>query len=854
MPRRPFLTARRCSAFTRIALGLALGAASTRAIAQVELGSALRSLERQGTHTLPRAVLGESGSRVAILAEYPADSGVSELLVGGRYRPLWLAANEIAPFAGDHPNVKLHWAPPRHVLVDEAEKWIGGTAFRNETGLTGQGVVIGIIDTGLDVGHADLRTADGKSRVRYLLDFSRNAAGHQRELEAEYGCTDDTDCAIFSNDDLDELLSDGASGDVPTDTFGHGTHVASLAAGNGLASKTPRYIGVAPEATIFGARVSRAGDGAIQDADIIQATRFVFEQAERLGMPAVVNLSLGNDFGTHDGSSPLEQALASFVGPEHPGHAIVVAAGNSGGLYSGIGEGQPEPFGIHTEVHVPRESPVEVPLMTPTEALGARRGGTIYVWLGFRAGDDVSLGVDHDGQRWIPDVTPGQSTTFSAPGYDGTVFNGPSDGQSIKVGLHDAVLVIDGDFTPGTVFTLRLTGHGTVNLWVQASGGASPDLGVGVLLPRGEKQGTINIPASHPDLIAVGATVNRNHWRDSKGKSFLVGSDDGSQDLLGLDGTATFSAAGPNALGVMKPDIVAPGMYVVGALSSAADPRSNGGTGVFASQGRCGTPDYECFVIDDHVHAVTSGTSMSSPLVAGAIALLLQRRPELTQGQLRALLQAGARQPSGAILAEQQAGPGELDLRGTLAALIAEDSPIDRAPSRKSRIVLAASFAHPDASQPLRGLLELRDGEDQIADGFDERRLALTVRGGALSKPATRVGPGLYGFEVTAPPDSGGEQLRLSLAFDGQVLTARDVPIGVDRWVAEGTAVPHGGCQLTAPQRAHGWLATALLVLFGWHRRRRASATSRPGKRCKHSARTGEYRDRTDRKGRPRPD
>jgi subtilisin family serine protease len=822
MPAPSLFNLRRVSA---AALAAALVVTSVPASAQLELGSALRSLERHGTHTLPRALLGKSGSRVAVLAEYPAESGVSELLVGGRYRPLWLAPSEIAPFASEHPDVLLHWAPPRHVLVDEAEKWIGGTTFRNETGLTGLGVVIGIVDTGLDVSHPDLQTADGKSRVRYLLDFSREAAGRQSGLEEEYGCTGDADCAIYSNEDLDDILSNGTTGDEPTDTFGHGTHVASLAAGNGLASKTPRYIGVAPEATIFGARVSRAGDGAIHDADILQATRFIFEQAERLGMPAVVNLSLGSDFGTHDGTSPLEQGLASFVGPEHPGRAIVVAAGNSGTLYAGIGLGQPEPFGIHTEVHVPRESPVEVPLMTPTEALGARRGATVYVWLGFRAGDDLSLAVDHDGETWIPDIAPGESTTFSAPGYEGTIFNGPTDG-SIKVGPHNAVLVLDGDFTPGTVFTLRLSGHGTVNLWVQASGGASPDSSVGVLLPRGEKQGTINIPASHPDLIAVGATVNRNHWRDVKGKAFLVGEDDGSQELLALDGTATFSAAGPNALGVMKPDIVAPGMYVVGAMSHTADPRANGGTGVFASQGRCGTPDYECFVIDDRQHAVTSGTSMSSPLVAGAIALLLQRRPELTQAQLRALLQAGARQPSGTILAEQQTGPGELDLRGTLAALIAEDSPFERLPSSASRIVLAASFAHPDASQPLQGLLELRDPKDQVADGFDERRLLLAAEGGKLSKPATRVAPGLYGFEVTAPEGSGGGKLRLSLSFDGQVLTTRQVPIGTDRWLAEGTPVPHGGCQLASRTSHTGWLIAPLLLLAGWKRRRSARSWS----------------------------
>jgi len=810
-----------------VALGFAVAATSTSALAQLELGSALRSLERSGTHTLPRALLGAKGSRIAVLAEYPAASGVSDLLVGGRYRPLWLESDELGLFASDHPDVKLHWAPPRHVLLDEAGRWIGAGVFREETGLTGQGVVVGIVDTGLDVSHPDLQTADGKSRVRYLIDFSRPAGDRQPELEAEYGCTSDADCAIYSNEDLDEVLSNSVVGDEPTDTFGHGTHVASLAAGNGLSSKTPRYIGVAPEATIFGARVSRSGDGAIQDADIIQATRFIFEQAERLGMPAVVNLSLGSDFGTHDGSSALEQGLASFVGPDHPGRAIVVAAGNSGTLYEGIGEGQPEPFGIHTEVHIPRESPVEIPLMTPTVELGAQPGATVYVWLGFRAGDDVSIAVDHDGQSWIPDIAPGESTTFHASGYDGTVFNGPSDDKSrINVGPHDAVLVIDGDFTPGTVFTIRLSGHGTANLWVEASGGASPDLSVGALLPRGEQQGTINIPASHPDLIAVGATVNRNHWRDTKGQPFLVAQSQLDDSLAELDGTANFSAAGPNALGVMKPDLVAPGMYVIGAMSRAADPRSNGGKGVFASQGRCAKPDYECFVIDDHQHAVTSGTSMSSPLVAGAIALLLQRRPELTQAQLRALLQAGARQPSGTILAEQQTGPGELDLRGTLAALIAEDSPIDRLPSSASRIVLAASFAHPDRSQPLRGLLELRDPKAQIADGFDERRLLLSVQGGSLSEAPLRIAPGLYGFEVTAPDDGGGTSLRLNLTFDGQLLASRQVPIGTDRWLAEGTPVPHGGCQVAPAPPSSSWLLAPLLLWARSRRRRHLKASS----------------------------
>jgi hypothetical protein len=256
-------------------------------------------------------------------------------------------------------------------------------------------------------------------------------------------------------------------------------------------------------------------------------------------------------------------------------------------------------------------------------------------------------------------------------------------------------------------------------------------------------------------------------------------------------------------------------------MSGLADPRNNNGTGVFASQGRCAIPDYECYVLDDDTHAVTSGTSMSAPLVAGAIALLLQRRPELTQAQARALLQAGARQPSGPILAEQQLGPGALNLPGTLAALIAEDSPIERLPSADSRIVLAASFIHPDAALPLSGLLELRGEGDLVADGFDERRLALDVAGGSLSQTPARLAPGLYAFQVTAPEGSGGQHLDLRLSFDGVTLAARRVPIGVDRWAAEGEPLAHGGCTTSGAPRDPWLLIAAALGATACLRRRK---------------------------------
>src|SRR5262249_30354259 len=141
--------------------------------------------------------------------------------------------------------------------------------------------------------------------------------------------------------------------DEPRDTFGHGTHVASLAAGNGQSNEPPRYVGVAPEATLIVARVARSGGGGILDFDVVHAASFVYERAEATGMPAVINLSLGSDFGAHDGSSAIEQGLSSLVGSDHPGRALVVAAGNSAGLY-GVDLGVPSPLGIHTDVHVPQ--------------------------------------------------------------------------------------------------------------------------------------------------------------------------------------------------------------------------------------------------------------------------------------------------------------------------------------------------------------------------------------------------------------------------------------------------------------------------------------------------------------------
>ena len=111
------------------------------------------------------------------------------------------------------------------------------------------------------------------------------------------------------------------------DSFGHGTHIAGIAASSGQA--TGNYTGVAPEASIIfvksGNQVCNGSSWTFDDANILDGINYIIKKSRQLGRRAVINLSLGGNIGGHDGTDPLEQALDAFV---RDGTPIVVAAGN----------------------------------------------------------------------------------------------------------------------------------------------------------------------------------------------------------------------------------------------------------------------------------------------------------------------------------------------------------------------------------------------------------------------------------------------------------------------------------------------------------------------------------------------
>lgn len=718
-----------------------------------------------------------------------------------------LSPAQVIALGEQHPEIEIAVGPPLRPLMDVSKQWTRADKFRELTGHDGSGVVVGIIDTGVDILHPDFRKADGTTRIKWLMQTGIGA-GKQPELEKKY-CTDrGASCAIFSEADINAILAlnDGTTGGT-FDPTGHGTHVTSIAAGNGgpMAEAMPRYVGVAPGADlIIGALES------FQDDDVSYAAQFVFDRADELNEPCVLNLSLGSDYGAHDGSDILDRRLSRLVGDDKPGHAIVVAAGNSGGLY--LFEGESHPWGIHTEAKVYPHSDVRVPIYAPESKSG--RG---FLWITFDRGDDVSVALEGPGGAiWVGSVAPGHEASFkSGPNTAAVVNNKFKEGASLVPVTNGAVAVFSGEWAENSELAVRLSGSGRAQMWLTSTGDLAHSWGL--LFKRAKRQGTINVPAAAPSLLAVGCTLNRLAWPTVNGPQSPVQLQQFGGDLEPeLDSICYFSASGPTPGGLPKPELVAPGGFVAGAMAHTADPRVVPGS-LFDVAG-CPDDVPNCYVVDDR-HGISAGTSMSSPQVAGAIALLFQARlaegkPQLTQAQVTSVLQAGARYPLGKVPNDVQLGPGELDLMGALAALGDEAGGFTDPDPAKSWYVLSSNYARADGAWPVWGTVELRRETGDVAHALDGTFLTLEVQNGVVLQPLRKVRHGLWRFSVAGEAGKSGQEMKIDVRYAGTSLGARALPIGNDIWAPGEPIEAVGSCALEpASPRSDGaswaWIAAA---------------------------------------------
>ncbi|MCD8084034.1 MAG: S8 family serine peptidase [Clostridiales bacterium] len=189
-------------------------------------------------------------------------------------------------------------------------------------GLTGRGVMTAILDSGIDYFHEDFRNADGTTRILGLWDQNLGRS--------------------FTREEINRALETGSRSLgrelVPTtDLSGHGTAVAGIAAGNGR-EENGKYRGVAYESELLIVKLgTERPDGFPRTTELMRAADYAVRTSSELGLPAAINISIGNTYGSHDGSSFLESFL-NTIG-RYGRTAIIVGSGNegaSGGHASGV--------------------------------------------------------------------------------------------------------------------------------------------------------------------------------------------------------------------------------------------------------------------------------------------------------------------------------------------------------------------------------------------------------------------------------------------------------------------------------------------------------------------------------------
>jgi subtilisin family serine protease len=477
----------------------------------------------------------------------------------------------------------------------------------NLTGATGKGVIVGIVDDGIDFRHMDFRNADGSTRILQLWDMRSAGAAGSPPTGFSYG-------GVCTADMINQVLSgQNPNGCTEKSDGGHGTHVAGIAAGNGQATGNGmdafRMVGMAPQADIVAANPLGKGVSPTTDA-VIDGVNYVKQVAKALGKPAVVNLSLGSNYGSRDGTSNYETALSAMV---DKGFLITGAAGNDGDAAvratGSISQGQTVKLSYSvTDASKDYEAEMWYP---GTQAFTVRVTGPAG------SGTDCDSAPVSAAAKTVDIETSCGNIVVSS-----TDTQANNDDRQIFISL-----------APGN--SKVATGTWTISLTAASLGGASSTtfsmIGGqngegGTFLDHTDLEATgktsqiVIDTASATNVIAVGAYVSKTAWFAPTRRSFTGENNEGD--------IAKFSAIGPRrncsnlskCPPVMKPEIVAPGTAIVSALSYDYSGDKTG------------------LVDNDGVHIVKPGTSMASPHVTGAIALLLQKNPNLGLADVRQAL------------------------------------------------------------------------------------------------------------------------------------------------------------------------------------------------------------------------
>ena len=242
------------------------------------------------------------------------------------------------------------------------------------TGLSGAGVLVADVDTGVDYGHGDFKDAAGNTRLVNIWD--QTDTGGPNPAAFAYG-------SEWNSADINANLA------RELDTNGHGTHVLSTAGGDGSqtggAVPAYTYVGMAPMADLIMVKTTS------YTTTILDGVAYVFQRATALGKNAAVNLSLGSQYGPHDGSSAFESGLNALSGP---GRIVSKSAGNDRG----------------SNIHAMLFATGAGDSAKLTVSAGGTTSGRLLVIDGYYgAGDNISVTIRSPGNKFIGPVVLGSA-------------------------------------------------------------------------------------------------------------------------------------------------------------------------------------------------------------------------------------------------------------------------------------------------------------------------------------------------------------------------------------------------------------------------------------------------------------
>ncbi len=390
---------------------------------------------------------------------------------------------------------------PKRVYID-AVSGLDSACIRrlqdeNTFGLTGKGVIVGIIDTGVDYSHPEFRRENGETRILYFWDQGAQGSPPEGFVSGAEYSSGMLDAALLSGDPF------SVTG-IP-DRDGHGTAVAGIAAGN---------TGSAPGADIIAVKVRPGGDDFSRSAELMRGIKYITDKARLLQMPAAINISYGMNEGSHRGDSLFEEYLTAAAGVWKL--SLVVPTGNEGGA------------GHHYSGMMTASSRSDISFFTAAGLTGFY----LSLWKDFA--DDLRVGLILPGGERTPVLDSGAEVSrFGYGDIYVTVIYGQPTRYSISQEVFFDIRAREG-FIPAGLWKLVVVSgniaNGRFDVWLPTVA----EVTTGTYFADPDNYATLTIPSTSGKVIRAA----------------------GYNDRIGS--AAEFSGVGWNAEGLAKPDVTAP--------------------------------------------------------------------------------------------------------------------------------------------------------------------------------------------------------------------------------------------------------------------------------------------------------